>query len=378
MRKKAIKWLPLVLTLVFLLALLPGTAMAAGIVASGECGDEGDNLTWTLDSDGVLTISGTGGMYYDDYYDHESGYYDPSVGGNPDEMPNPWLDYSLDIKRVILHEGMENVTEMAFAGFENLTEVNIPKSVTNIGMAAFMLTSLVNIVLPEGLSYLAEGLFSECTKMESVYIPDSVQLIESWVFYHCYALTDIYYGGDQAAWNSIEIWDDTFDIEFDKVTVHFNCERTTAAEEPAEPITPEEPVAPDEPNYIPFDPNSFADIASWNVRVSVDGNFVSWADAPYIDANDRTMASFQEISEALGLYTDWDSTTGVVSFSDGTTTIYFPVGSVTAKTENGGKVEMDTTAAIYDDQPYVPVRYVAEYFGRSVNWDLSTRIVAID
>ena len=29
-------------------------------IASGTCGAEGDNLTWTLDSDGVLTISGTG------------------------------------------------------------------------------------------------------------------------------------------------------------------------------------------------------------------------------------------------------------------------------------------------------------------------------
>ncbi|MBQ2264926.1 MAG: hypothetical protein II341_05905, partial [Oscillospiraceae bacterium] len=32
------------------------------IVASGECGAEGDNLTWTLDSEGLLTISGEGEM----------------------------------------------------------------------------------------------------------------------------------------------------------------------------------------------------------------------------------------------------------------------------------------------------------------------------
>ena len=37
-------------------------ALAADTVASGTCGAEGDNLAWTLDSEGVLTISGTGAM----------------------------------------------------------------------------------------------------------------------------------------------------------------------------------------------------------------------------------------------------------------------------------------------------------------------------
>ena len=37
-------------------------ASAADIVESGECGAEGSNLTWTLDSEGTLTISGEGEM----------------------------------------------------------------------------------------------------------------------------------------------------------------------------------------------------------------------------------------------------------------------------------------------------------------------------
>ena len=38
------------------------TAEAADIVASGECGAEGDNVKWQLDSEGTLTISGEGAM----------------------------------------------------------------------------------------------------------------------------------------------------------------------------------------------------------------------------------------------------------------------------------------------------------------------------
>ena len=51
------------LCLCLLLALLPVSALGAEIVASGTCGANGDNLTWTLDSAGTLTISGEGRMY---------------------------------------------------------------------------------------------------------------------------------------------------------------------------------------------------------------------------------------------------------------------------------------------------------------------------
>ena len=53
--------LSFVLAAVLALSLMPGTAVAAEIVNSGYCGDQEDNVTWNLDSDGVLTIAGTGG-----------------------------------------------------------------------------------------------------------------------------------------------------------------------------------------------------------------------------------------------------------------------------------------------------------------------------
>ena len=47
-----------------MLAALTAEIFAADIVASGYCGGEGDgkNLSWTPDSAGTLTISGTGAM----------------------------------------------------------------------------------------------------------------------------------------------------------------------------------------------------------------------------------------------------------------------------------------------------------------------------
>ena len=54
------------LTVVLSVILLAVGASAAEIVDSGNCGD---NLTWTLDSEGTLTISGNGSMENYDPYD---------------------------------------------------------------------------------------------------------------------------------------------------------------------------------------------------------------------------------------------------------------------------------------------------------------------
>ena len=73
MRKTIQRLLSLALCLLLCAALLPGTVWAAEIVDSGTCGE---NLTWTLDSDGKLTISGTGKMKdYDDYSYSRSPWY---------------------------------------------------------------------------------------------------------------------------------------------------------------------------------------------------------------------------------------------------------------------------------------------------------------
>lgn len=56
MRKRILSFMLIFSILATLITALPITASAE---MSGDCGD---NLTWTLDDDGTLTISGTGAM----------------------------------------------------------------------------------------------------------------------------------------------------------------------------------------------------------------------------------------------------------------------------------------------------------------------------
>ena len=74
MKRKGILGGIIVVVLVLVLALAVGggsvSAEEATIIASGYCGKAGSSVTWTLDSTGLLTISGEGEMEdYSETYD---------------------------------------------------------------------------------------------------------------------------------------------------------------------------------------------------------------------------------------------------------------------------------------------------------------------
>ena len=137
-------------------------AKAATIVDSGTCGD---NLTWTLDSDGLLTISGTGAM---------KGY--SSSGFNSYYTTAPWggaVANAQRIKTVVMEPGVTSIGEYAFEGCRSLTSVTIPDGVTSIGAWAFFdCTSLTSVTIPDSVSSIGEYAFRGCTGLTGVYITD--------------------------------------------------------------------------------------------------------------------------------------------------------------------------------------------------------------
>ena len=165
--------LSFVLAVLMIASLLPATALAADIVDSGTCGAEGDgsNLTWTLDSDGVLTISGSGGMH----------------GYGPSDAP--WHGR---VKSAAIAEGVTSIGGCAFYNCRSLTSVTIPDSVTSIVDGAFNgCTSLTSVTIPDSVTSIGDWAFSNCTSLTSVTIPDSVTSIGKEAFYDCTSLTSV-------------------------------------------------------------------------------------------------------------------------------------------------------------------------------------------
>ena len=95
------------------------TAPTSDVLASGTCGD---NLTWELTDDGVLTISGTGEMVS---YDSQS--------------DTPWYSYLSNIQKIVIEDGITSIGDYAFgvATYPNVSSVTVPQSVTKLGLYAF-------------------------------------------------------------------------------------------------------------------------------------------------------------------------------------------------------------------------------------------------
>ena len=149
-------------------------AGAADVVDRGFCGE---NVMWTLDSDGLLTISGAGAM--DDY-----------DGGNA-----PWREKRDAITGATINGGVTSVGAWAFWGCKSLTSVKIPDSVTSIGEWAFVdCVSLTSVAIPDRVTSIGEAAFSGCESLTSVEIPDSVALIGDSAFSDCYSLTAVIVG----------------------------------------------------------------------------------------------------------------------------------------------------------------------------------------
>ena len=153
-----------------------GIALYSNIVDSGTCGAEGnngDNLTWTLDNEGVLTISGTGAMK------------DWNWKGSP------WYK-NKDIKSVMIEDGVTSIGAFAFGDCSSLTNIELSNSVTSIGLYAFYKCSgLTSITIPSSVTSIGDSAFSGCSGLTSITISNSVTSIRSYVFSGCSGLTSI-------------------------------------------------------------------------------------------------------------------------------------------------------------------------------------------
>lgn len=113
------------------------------------------------------------------------------------------------------------------------------------------------------------------------------------------------------------------------------------------------------------------------VTVKVNGQAVSFPDAkPYIDENDRTMVPVRFVSQSLGASVDWDNSSQTVIINKAADTITLKIGEKRAF-KNGKEIKFDTKAVLKQDRTFVPLRFVSETLGASVDWDSKTSTVII-
>ncbi len=145
---------------------IPNMGTQSGTLAGG-------NISWELDDNGTLTISGTGDM--------------PSIWWG-----EAWKVYTSEINNVIVRQGITSIGESAFLDCTGLTSITIPNSVTSIGHEAFYgCTGLTSITIPNSVTSIGADAFYCCSGLTSIIIPNSVTEIGESAFSGCSGLTSI-------------------------------------------------------------------------------------------------------------------------------------------------------------------------------------------
>ncbi len=171
------------------------------IINSGKWGKSG---TWTLDVDGLLTISGTG-----------------SFPGLKEKLTS---DEVSKVEGVKIEEGITNIGTEAFTGYANLGYIELPETVTAIGDKAFYkCESLYDVQLPDSLQTIGACAFYYCSSLTSIVIPDNVTTISVEAFrdsgltevtlgkgikyirdsaFNC-SIGVVYYRGNEKSWENV-------------------------------------------------------------------------------------------------------------------------------------------------------------------------------
>lgn len=96
-----------------------------------------------------------------------------------------------DVSKVIIPEEFEGmlvveIEAYAFARFEKIETIMLPKEVKKIGQGAFSgCKKLKNINIPKNVQLIPEGCFSMCSSLESIPFHDEITTIETGAFFNC-------------------------------------------------------------------------------------------------------------------------------------------------------------------------------------------------
>ena len=264
------------------------------------------------------------------------------------------------ITNIEIPYGVTTIESFAFANTP-LTSVTSPGSVKHLDSQTFnFCNSLKSATISYGVEEISPYMFNYCESLENIVIPATVKSIGKSAFFYCYDLEDIYYGGCEEEWNKININSDgsetgqfapgsTMFEDFNSVIgsakIHFGSKLSGA-----QPI-----------------------------RIFINEKEIETDQTPVLK-NDRTLIPVRAVCENLNMDVNWTEETKTVEITEQKT------GNKISMVIGAGKAYVNGTEVALDQPPYqdkstfrtmVPVRFVSEALGYSVNWDEEEQIVSI-
>ena len=130
----------------------------------------------------------------------------------------------------IILDGVTSIGDSAF-NHCRLASVIIPGSVDSIGKYAFGSCNLTSVTIQDGVTSIGDHAFYNTNNLRNVMIPKSVTSIGDCAFKSSYQggnLTDVYYGGNESDWVSIQIGSENTALT--DAVVHYNSTQATVRE----------------------------------------------------------------------------------------------------------------------------------------------------
>ena len=187
-----------IFTMIVSLALVFSIFPKPEIRAASQTGKCGANITWELDDNMTLTLSGSGGTW--NYWTESS--------------QSPFYSLADKIKKVVIKDGITGLGDYLFYNcslisaveFPNslstigrglfsccssLKSISLPNNLSKLGSGVFYRTGLEELVIPEGIPYVPSALCQSCGSLKKVTIPQSCTAIYDYAFYKCEKLESI-------------------------------------------------------------------------------------------------------------------------------------------------------------------------------------------
>lgn len=172
MTKKLLRVSVIICTTLVVMACVFSTSTYAAprVVDEGTSG----SISWKLESDGKLTISGSGVVEYKYVWNA------------------PWNDYKDNVTDVVVNEGITGLCSNAFEEYDKLESVSLPNSLSSLGKSVFANCSgLKSIAIPQNVTYIPDKAFVGCKSLREVMLPNGLTSIGDTAFGGCESLPSI-------------------------------------------------------------------------------------------------------------------------------------------------------------------------------------------